>query len=169
MSRPTGVDAPGLLLAAATRLLPMRRREWRRAMRAELAHIESPAERWRFAVSCLRMGATRPAVLRAAGLVVLAVGALAAVLGWTRGVAYPPLRWGLVTLVSVLVAVAWLGRYDGSLGPVGGGVLARCVRSGGCLVLGTFTVGVVGFLGASGDPGERAGVGVPIFTVVLSG
>ncbi|MFG2005118.1 hypothetical protein ACGFNU_38835 [Spirillospora sp. NPDC048911] len=42
---------PERLLAAAVAALPERRREWGRAMLAELAGIETRSARWRFAFS----------------------------------------------------------------------------------------------------------------------
>jgi hypothetical protein len=45
----------GRYLAAVFRLLPAPRRHWGEAMQAELAAIEHPAERWRFALSCTRV------------------------------------------------------------------------------------------------------------------
>jgi hypothetical protein len=46
------MDIPKLLLAAATRRMPVERREWGAAMLAELAHIQNPFTRWRFALDC---------------------------------------------------------------------------------------------------------------------
>jgi multisubunit Na+/H+ antiporter MnhB subunit len=45
------MDPPERLLAAAVATLPERRREWGRAMSAELAEVEGRSARWRFALS----------------------------------------------------------------------------------------------------------------------
>ncbi|HTE70485.1 MAG TPA: hypothetical protein VK942_17290, partial [Actinomycetes bacterium] len=48
-SRMSGMDLPGRLLAVAVAALPERRREWGRAMLAELAEVQGRSARWRFA------------------------------------------------------------------------------------------------------------------------
>ena len=45
---------------------------------------------------------------------------------------------------SILVAVSWLGRRPGILGPVADSPTARLVRAGGYLVVGAIAVGVIG-------------------------
>ncbi len=49
------VDAPERLLRVAVRLLPRDRSEWGAAMAAELAQLQSPSERWSFALGCARV------------------------------------------------------------------------------------------------------------------
>jgi hypothetical protein len=71
------------------------------------------------------------AVLRRAGHPLLVAGALVAVLGWTTTIGYAPLRWAVVGLVSILLALSWWGRRPGRIGPVGDGPAARLVRTGG--------------------------------------
>jgi hypothetical protein len=163
-------DGADLLLAGAVRLLPADRRDWGTAMRAELAGITSRRARWGFAAGCVRVVATRPAVWRRLGYPLLPAGALAAVLWWTGRIGYPPLHWGVVGLVGLLVTVAWLGRHQAPLGPVRPDPAARGVRAAGYLLVGTLAFGVVAFLDGRGhNPHEQAHVGVPIFTVVLTG
>lgn len=48
-------DTPARLVAAAVRRLPDNRREWGRAMAAELAQVPGGARRWRFAAGVLRV------------------------------------------------------------------------------------------------------------------
>jgi hypothetical protein len=159
----------GLLLATVVRLLPAGRSEWGAAMRAELAGIASHRARWRFALGCTRVVVIQPGVPRRFGYPVLMAGVLATVIGWTGRIGYPPLRWGLVVLVVVLVAVAWLGRLRGLLGPVGGSRMARWVRASGYLLVGTLALAVVASMARHDNPGEQAGNGVPVFTVLLTG
>jgi hypothetical protein len=104
------------------------------------------------------------------GYPLLATAALAAVLWWTDRVGYAPLRWGVVGLILLLVAVSWLGRRRGPVGPVAPDRATRAVRAGGYLLIGTLAWGVVESLDGRGhDPGEQARVGVPVFTVALTG
>ena len=167
MKRP-GRDPADLLLAAAVALLPAGRRQWGRAMRAELAGIEAGGERGRFALGCVRVVATQPAVLRAAGYPLLTAGVLVAVLGWVGTIGYAPLRWGLMAAVLLLVTVSWLGRRPGVVGPVGDGWAARLVRAGGYLLVGAMAAGFLVSVRSHGNPDEQARNGVPIFTVVLT-
>jgi hypothetical protein len=53
-------DGPERLLAAAARLLPQERRDWGVAMLAELAQIQHPSTRWRFALGCMRVALFPP-------------------------------------------------------------------------------------------------------------
>ncbi len=162
-------DAPDRVLAAAVALLPAGRREWGTAMRAELAGIGGRGERARFALGCARAVVSQPAVLRGALHPLLTVGAVVAVLAWTSPVAYAPLRCGLIGTVLVLVAVAWLGRRPGLLGPVHHGWPARIVRSGGYLLVAAVTLAALASMRSHDNPGEQVRNGVPIFTTVLTG
>ncbi|MGH9753713.1 MAG: hypothetical protein ACREA2_13110 [Blastocatellia bacterium] len=49
-----------LLLAAAVRRMPAERREWGAAMLAELAQLQNPPTRWRFALGCARVALFPP-------------------------------------------------------------------------------------------------------------
>jgi hypothetical protein len=163
----TRPDGAGWLLAGAVRLLPPGRRTWGVAMRAELAGIGGRRARWGFAVGCVRVVATRPAVARRVGYPLLMTGVLAATLWWTSRIAYSPLHWGSVTAVVVLLALAWLGRRRGPLGPVAEGWTARGVRAGGYLLVAAWTVTLMAVMGKR-DPAEQARYAVPIFGVVLT-
>jgi hypothetical protein len=132
----------GVLLAVAVRLLPAGRRDWGTAMRAELAGIEPGPQRLSFALGCVRVIATRPAVWRHAGYPLLVLGVLAGTLRFTAQVGYPPLRWGLSGLVASLVVVAGLGRVR-PFGPVADRRAARTVRAGGYLLVGVFAAEAV--------------------------
>ncbi len=45
-------DTPGMLLSIAARWMPSERGEWGEAMLAELAQLQHPSTRWRFALGC---------------------------------------------------------------------------------------------------------------------
>jgi hypothetical protein len=160
-------DAVGSLLAAAVRLLPAGRRDWGAAMRAELAAIESGPARWAFAAGCVRVVATRPAVLRRAGYPLLMAGALAAALWWTSRIAYGPLHWGSVGVVVLLVVVTWLGRQRGPFGPVGEGRTARGLRAGGCLLIAVWTASLMSAM-VDKDQFEQVHSVLPVFGVILT-
>jgi hypothetical protein len=163
-----GRDGAELLLTGAVWLLPVGRRDWGQAMRAELAAVEGRPSRWQYALGCTRALVTQPAVLRRVGYPLLMIGALVAVLVWTRGIGYAPLRWGVVAVVANLVAVAWWGRRPGPLGPVGSGRAAQLVRAGGYLLVGGLTAAFAGSAGTHGPAAEQARGGVPVFAVLLT-
>ncbi|MGH3768408.1 MAG: hypothetical protein ACRDS0_04835 [Pseudonocardiaceae bacterium] len=76
MLRGTGEgDAPARIVTAATNRLPAYRRDWGRAMVAELAQVHSPASRWRFTASVLRV-VLFPPVRHRTRMVVVAVSGL---------------------------------------------------------------------------------------------
>lgn len=49
------MDWPSLLLSFAVRRMPTERGEWGAAMLAELAQLQQPFARWRFALGCMRV------------------------------------------------------------------------------------------------------------------
>lgn len=53
-------DAPGWLLTIAVRRMPAERSEWGAAMLAELAQLQHPSTRWRFALGCTRVALFPP-------------------------------------------------------------------------------------------------------------
>ena len=85
------MDPPQQLLAAAVAVLPERRREWGRAMMAELAAVRGRSARWRFALSSVRATLWLPPASRRPVLVLVAGAGVAATAtaGPTVGVALP--------------------------------------------------------------------------------
>ena len=135
-------------LAVVERLLPATRRDWGRAMRAELATLDGAAERWRFALGCTRAamlpGPTSRAAVRSlamvagAALVLAGEIALAGVIG------------EFTPLVLALALLAWLGRRPGYFGPVRPDRATRIARAAGyCLTSACLVALVV----AEGVPG----------------
>jgi hypothetical protein len=59
--RQRGRDLPARIVALAARWIPPERREWARALAAELDAVRSGPARWAYAVAALRMGALPPA------------------------------------------------------------------------------------------------------------
>lgn len=91
---------PDRLLRVASRLLPAGRREWGRAMEAELAVLDRG--RWNFALSCTRAvvsrSATLPRLVRVGGLAVIATEALVFI---AQGRSDPALVAVWTTLLSI--------------------------------------------------------------------
>jgi hypothetical protein len=73
-----GTDMAARIVAAATNRLPVGRREWGRAMLAELSQIDRPARRWRFAAGVVRVALLPPATNPARVLGTATLGALVA-------------------------------------------------------------------------------------------
>ena len=106
-SRRSAMDLPGRLLVAEVASLPERRRDWGRAMTAELAQVYGRSARWRFALSCARATLWQPP---AAGWPVLAlmtgaVVASVAAAGPAVGAAVPGLAVFAVTFTGLLGAM----------------------------------------------------------------
>ena len=104
------MDPPQQLLAAAVAVLPERRREWGRAMMAELAAVRGRSARWRFALSSVRATLWLPPASRRPVLVLVAGAGVAATAtaGPTVGVALPSLRVFAVTFTGLVAAMAVL-------------------------------------------------------------
>ena len=98
----------GRYLGAVVRLLPASRSEWGRAMHAELAAIDSPAERRRFVLGCTRAALLPGAKAHSAGRSLAAAGAVGLVLGGE--VVLARAIGAFVPLVGALALLAWLGR-----------------------------------------------------------
>ena len=69
---PPGGDIPARIVAAAAAWLPAARRDWGRAMAAELAQVHGLADRWRFAAGALSTAVSSPARAPAWALPVVA-------------------------------------------------------------------------------------------------
>ena len=121
-------------LGVIVRLLPVTRRDWGRAMHAELATLDSPAERWRFALGCTRAAVLPGATSHAAGRSLAALGAVALILA--AEIALAGAIGEFVPLVLVLALLAWLGRRPSYFGPVRPDRATRIARAGGyCLAV----------------------------------
>jgi len=109
-SRMSGMDLPGRLLAVAVAALPERRREWGRAMLAELAQVRGRSARWRFALSSvgamllLPPAGGWPLLALVAGVVVASVAAA----GPAVGAAVPGLRVFAVSFTGLVGAMVVL-------------------------------------------------------------
>jgi hypothetical protein len=155
-------DRPARLLAAAARVIPAERREWVRAMQAELGAIDQPADRWSFVWGCLRASHLLRGVLHL--LVVL--GVLGALLAWIATTDYAPLFWILSVVTSVLAAVCWQGRRAGMLGPTGDGVAAWLLRGGGYLAAAAVAAVAVAHARPATQAAADAGDGLLAFLAV---
>jgi hypothetical protein len=133
MMTPVVEDWAAQLLSAAVRVMPAERRDWGRAMQAELAAIDEPSDRSSFAWGCLRAAAVRFHLLRGLLHLLVVLGALGSLLAWIVTLDYPLLVLILSVVVSVLAAVCWQGRRAGMLGPVGDSAAAWLLRVGGYL------------------------------------
>jgi hypothetical protein len=160
-------DGPERLLAVALRVLPAGRRDWGRAMQAELATVEEPADRRRFARGCVRTAAVRfvlPGVVHL--LVVLAT--LATMLAWIATLDYPRLAVMLYVLVPMLAAVCWGARRAGMLGPDGPGTPAGIVRAGGYLLAATVAAVALALGRPPAYEGADDGTGVLVLGTVAA-
>ncbi|BCJ47931.1 hypothetical protein GCM10010168_22900 [Actinoplanes ianthinogenes] len=159
----TDQDRPARLLAATVRRLPAGRAEWGQAMRAELAAVTEPGERWSFALGCLRTAAGQVHLLRGTVHLVVVLGTLGTVLAWAAAGDYPALTLVLSALVSILAAVCWQARRTGMFGPTGDSVTAWLLRSGG--YLGAAVIAVVAVAHARPATLEAADDGIGVLTL----
>jgi hypothetical protein len=166
MMTPTDRDRSARLLAAAVRVMPAGRRDWGRAMQAELAAIAEPPQRWSFAWGCVRAAAAQFHLLRGAVHLLVVLGTLGTLLAWTATVDYPPLAWILYVMVSVLTCVCWAARRAGMLGPTGDGVTAWLLRGGGYLIAAAVAAVAVAHTHPATLEAADAGVGILMIATV---
>jgi hypothetical protein len=157
-------DLPERLLGVLTGLLPADRRDWGRAMRAELAAVEGRGERWRFAGGCVGTAAVQFHLLRALVHAAVVLGALAAVFAWAAKIGYRPLSWPLDAVVSVLAVVCWQARRRSMLGPLGDGAAAWVLRGTGYLAAAMIAVVCVRQARAASE----SGIGLLVVGVVVA-
>jgi hypothetical protein len=137
-ARLSTLDGPALLLAAAAATLPADRHDWGAAMTAELAQVQGPASRWRFAAGCARAAVLPPRDHRAAAGVAgaLATAATAAA-ALATGAALPAGRVFALTFVGLLggLATLTLARSHRPRRPRPGPVVTGLALAGiaGCL------------------------------------
>jgi len=93
--------------AAAAATLPADRRDWGAAMTAELAQVQDPAARWRFAAGCARAALYPPGGNRAAVAGALTFAALAAT-GLATDAALPAGRVFALSFVGLVGGLATL-------------------------------------------------------------
>jgi hypothetical protein len=102
-----GRDAPARLLATAVRRLPADRGPWGRAMLTELAEVPAGAQRWRFALGCVRVALFPPRPGGVPGWVAVAlVAAVAATTGWAVHALLPAMQVFAVAFVLLVGAYA---------------------------------------------------------------
>jgi hypothetical protein len=108
--RRSGTDLPERLLTAAVAPLPEARRDWGRAMTAELAEVRGRSARWRFALSSARATVWLPPAGRrwVLALVAGAAVASAAAAGPAAGAAVPGLTVFAVTFTGLVGAMVVL-------------------------------------------------------------
>jgi hypothetical protein len=154
-------DLAARYLDAIVGLLPAARSEWGRAMQAELATIDSPFERWRFALGCTRVALLPRVRSRAIRQPPAAAVAVSLVLGGE--IALASAIGPFVPLILVLALLAWLGRRPGFFGPVRPDGAARVVRGAAYVLLASFlfTLALADGVAGRSDSG-RGGVVVSL-------
>ena len=129
------MDGSARLLAGAVRLLPASRRDWGRAMLAELDGIRAARERWGFALGCCCAVLSRPAVLRRLCRWTVAIGAPAVAVVLAGGIGFAAGRDGMLLMLALLAGAGWLVRRPARFRHVAVSRAARVVLAGGYAVV----------------------------------
>ena len=153
-------DLVARLLDLVVRLLPGARREWGRAMEAELASLERPSERLRFALGCMRVVLLQSTRARSGGTAIASVAFVA--LSELIGPAIP--------VALMLLLLAWLGRRPGHFGPARRDRATRAARAAGWAVVGAFMLVEARHMGLAGLFHPNAdGLPATLLPIVLAG
>jgi hypothetical protein len=164
MSRPVR-DLAERYLGLVGKLLPATRSQWAQAMQAELATLDNPSERRRFALGCMRAALLPSTEARSAQMPFAA--ALTAALVFASIYASATAIGETVPLLLMLALLAWRGRRPGYFGPVQPDHAARTVRAGGYVLVASCLLVLIVAGGAGVLQPTRANWG-PIFTVMLT-
>jgi hypothetical protein len=165
------LDGPALLLAAASATLPADRRDWGTAMTAELAQVQDPAARWRFAAGCARAAVCPPGGNRAAVVAGALTFAALAATGLATGAALPAGRVFALSFVGLVGALATLAAArSGRAGRVGPGPVVAGVGLAGVAGCVGFTAWYVAEypLTHQGHPPTISATLPPVTAVVLA-
>jgi WD40 repeat protein len=156
----TSQDAAGRVIGLVVWLMPAGRRDWGEAMRAELACLNTAAERQDFALGCLRAVFASYALTGILKYIMFVAGTIAfAVASDITGA----VRTEIVLCGLLAPLVLWrLGRGDGRLGAVGASRVVRTCRRLQLLLAAVGLAGAAGFL-ASVVPPE----GTPVVVTAL--
>lgn len=145
-------------LAVMVGLLPSRRSEWGRAMRAELASLDDVRARRRYTLGCVRAVLSDRSAMRTVALhaVALTFGAVALALAISiNGVG---VRIQTIVFVLALGVLAWSGRRSGPLGPSADHPAARRARGAGYAVLGAYILPALASFSAASPQHDQSGV-----------
>ena len=150
-------DRARSLLTLAVRRLPPERRDWGRAMLAELDQLHGRAARWRFALGCVRVVLAPPRAVLSPGLVVrAAIVAGAAGMGLGISLAAPALQLFAMLFAVLLAGCVWLAllrsRTETAARAGPGRILRAVLLTGVAGAVGVVLYGVVRYPGAVGDP-----------------
>jgi hypothetical protein len=148
--------------------MPAGRRDWGRAMQAELAAIEAKPARWSFARGCLSAAARQFHLLRGAVHLVVVLGTLATLLAWSGTAGYPPLVAILYVMVWFLAVACWEARRAGMLGPTDGAV-AWLLRGAGYLIAGGIVALGVAHLHPATTEAVDASTGLLVVAIIPTG
>ena len=167
MSEPaTTRDLSDRALAVMVRLLPSRRSEWGRAMRAELASLDDVAARRRYTLGCVRAVLSDRTAMRTVALYLVALAFGAVALGFAISINGVGVRIQTIVFVLALGVLAWSGRRSGPLGPIADHPSARRIRAAGYVVLGAYILPALASLATA--PSQRDQSGVWMFYIALS-
>jgi hypothetical protein len=162
----TARDLSARALAVVVRLLPSRRSEWGRAMRAELASLDDVGARRRYTLGCVRAVLSDRTAMRTVALHVVALTFGAVALAFAISIHGVGVRIETIVFVLAFGVLAWSGRRSGPLGPIADHPPARRIRAAGYVVLGAYILPALASFAAASPQHDQSGVWM--FYVALS-
>lgn len=162
----TARDLSARALAVVVRLLPSRRSEWGRAMRAELASLDDVGARRRYTLGCVRAVLSDRTAMRTVALRVVALTFGVVALAFAISIHGVGVRIETIVFVLAFGVLAWSGRRSGPLGPIADHPPARRIRAAGYVVLGAYILPALASFAAASPQHDQSGVWM--FYVALS-
>jgi hypothetical protein len=135
---------PGALLNAAVRRMPDERRDWGKAMLAELCQINGTFGRWLFALGCARVALFPPATTGWPRYVADAFRRLGPVCG-LLSVGLPPLGLPLLYFTSI-ACNAFMTHDNFSSGELVPTILGVCILTSIACILSGVPLGIAGLI-----------------------
>ena len=160
-------DLSDRALTVMVRLLPVRRSEWGRAMRAELASLDDARARRRYALGCVRAVLSDRDAMRTLAVHVVALSFGAVALVFAISVNGLGVRIQTIVFVLALGVLAWFGRRYGPLGLRADRSLARRIRAAGYAVLGAYILPALASFAAAPPQHDQSGVWMVYFALTL--
>lgn len=160
-------DLSDRALAVMVRLLPSRRSEWGRAMRAELASLDDIGARRRYTLGCVRAVLSDRSAMRTVALHVVALTFGAVALAFAISINGVGVRIQTIVFVLALGFLARSGRRSGLLGPIADHPPARRVRAAGYVVLGAYILPALASFAAASPQHDQSGVWMFYVALIL--
>ncbi len=166
---PRGHDLPRRFLAAATALTPAGRRDWGRAMLAELDQVPGRRSRWLFALGAARAALVPPRSSRLAAIVLAAIAAAAAMAIHAEVSQAGPVALAVLPGLPAVCAWAALARPRPPRPPSAAGRAVQVIAVAGITACPVLSIRLLALYPGNSGPTDLAGqIAIVVFAAEIA-